>query len=168
MTISEWVEHITGTHHALLKRELPRLRIDLDAAAQGRREPAWAVLAENFRNLKHELEIHLSKEEMMVFPSFRHLEECRVLGQAPDLKRYDIRESLNQMEYEHDATKDFIRGMEGAMVDITDDCRGGALFERMRALCRDLEEHIEKEERGLFPEARFIYSELTKSILREE
>ena len=169
MTISEWIENIVTTHHAFLKEELPRLRILLEKeTGKHEQDSSWNLLIKNFLGLKHELEIHLAKEEMMVFPSFRHLEECSAAGTLPDLKRYDIRESLSQMQYEHDATHDYLEVISKAAADARLKTEHRDLFERLQRLKKDLEEHIEKEEKSLFPAAQFLYAELTQNLLREE
>ena len=54
-------EHILGTHHALLHRELPRLDAALSAAPRSLRAP--------FGHLKSLLDDHLMKEERILFPA---------------------------------------------------------------------------------------------------
>lgn len=169
MKASEWIEQIVRTHHAYLRSELPALSSLIDVFyKRAPEEPERGRLRKTFQDLKAELQTHILKEESMLFPSIRHLEECADRRERPDLRRHDIRESLEQAEYEHDATEEFLAELSRTMREIGYSEEYGSLFHRIEILARDLGEHIQKEETNLFPEARLLYSKATKGMLREE
>lgn len=57
--------YVLDTHHALLHRELPRLEVALVGASPRLRVP--------FGNLKRVMDLHLMKEEQILFPAIRNL-----------------------------------------------------------------------------------------------
>ena len=79
MTAGELADHIIVTHHVFLRRELPRL-FDLlgkVVAAHGPRHPELAKLCNTLTDLRQELESHMIKEERVLFPLVKQLEEAR-------------------------------------------------------------------------------------------
>src|ERR1051325_5649215 len=69
--LDELVKHIIETHHAYLKLDLPVLqaRMEKVVAVHGPRDPErLPQLAEVFSGLRAELEMHLYKEEAILFP----------------------------------------------------------------------------------------------------
>jgi regulator of cell morphogenesis and NO signaling len=169
MNASEWIDDIVKTHHAYLKKELPELAELIQAPREKiGKEIEWEHLAKAFLDLKQELQTHILKEEVMLFPSILHIEAAVRANEKPDLKRHDIRESLEQAEYEHDATEQFLEDIFDAVSKIGRRPENKALFERLENLRKDLEEHIHKEENGFFPEARCLYAKATEGMLREE
>lgn len=168
-TISELIEEIVSTHHAYVRKALSLILHELDGLSKTHRDDTdWQRLHEDFMALRNELEIHLAKEEAMVFPSFKHLEACEKGEAVLDLKKHDIRESLNQMEYEHDATAEYLDAIETDMSQIGPSSENQNLFGQLKALQADLTEHIKKEEYLLFPAARSVYYTLTQNLMREE
>ena len=79
MSAGELADHIIATHHVFLRRELPRL-FDLlgkVVAAHGARHPELAKLSNTLTDLRQELESHMMKEERVLFPLVKQLEEAR-------------------------------------------------------------------------------------------
>lgn len=169
MSIQEWIEQIIGVHHAYLRRELPSLSIlfrSLEGKSNDRE--GWEELYHLFMELRFELERHILKEEGMLFPSILHIEKSVKEGTSPDLSRYDLREPMDQAEYEHGTTEDYLSRMTQLMERLSLKRDFPELFRRLEELKKDLEEHIRKEEEGLFPEAKFLYAKATEGMLREE
>ena len=75
MGITQLVDHIEATHHALLWEELPRLSALLEKIqnVHGERHPELARIRERYEQLRNELEPHLREEEQTVFPLVRCL-----------------------------------------------------------------------------------------------
>ncbi len=169
MNAAEWIETIKNTHHAYLRKELPGIAKAVNTQLeQSGGDPEWQKLAKAFFDLKHELETHILKEEVMLFVSILHIEASVASHTKPDLKHHDIRESLEQAEYEHDATRQFLETIDSAISKIKKNSDNQILFDQLEHLKKDLEEHIHKEEQGLFPEAKFLYAKATEGMLREE
>ena len=69
--LDEIVKHIVGTHHEYLKLELPALgnRMDKVLAVHGSKDQqTLSQLADVFGALRAEMEMHMHKEELMLFP----------------------------------------------------------------------------------------------------
>ena len=73
-TLRELIRHILTTHHDYLKSELPRLSALLEKVQQAHGENHGEMLtplARVYGALREELEAHLMKEEMVLFPADR-------------------------------------------------------------------------------------------------
>ncbi len=131
--LSALAQQILDTHHALLKRELPRLEA---AFRQG--DPA---LRRPFERLCRTLEAHLQKEEQILFPAILalcargELSGCGVLG------------PIRQMEHEHEE----IRAIEAELRQAA--ALAGPLEADLVALLDDLAQHARTEDEALFPAA---------------
>src|SRR5262249_42018486 len=69
--LEELVSHIVSTHHAYLREELPVLgtRMDKVLSVHGARHPQiFPRMAEVFAAFRSELEMHMRKEEKILFP----------------------------------------------------------------------------------------------------
>src|SRR5690606_28213437 len=76
MGLAELADHIVATHHAYLRRELPRLDFMTQkvAAVHADHEPRLIDIREIFLACRDELEQHTLKEEAVLFPMIRELE----------------------------------------------------------------------------------------------
>lgn len=124
---------ILDTHHALLKRELPRLEAAFKDAPLGLRQP--------FERLCRTMESHLMKEEQILFPAIFELCER---GEMVGCGLYG---PIRQMEHEHQEIRAIEAELRGAAR------HAGALERDLVALLDDLAEHARKEDEELFPAA---------------
>jgi regulator of cell morphogenesis and NO signaling len=159
--LGELVKHIVATHHEYLKLELPALgdRLDKVHSVHGVRDPETLDrMVEVFASLRAELELHLHKEEAILFPFLEQYGDAEVQGQPmPPVPFGTIRAPITMMEREHESAG-------GALVEIralTKDYRlppyacstFRALYEGLQALEADLHAHIHLENNILFPRA---------------
>ncbi len=152
--LSHLIAHIVSHHHAYLKSELPRIAdlfIKVVRAHSGR-EPALIEVSEIFSILKEELDAHLMKEEMILFPTIARLEVGSSSG-AP----CSIEHPIARMKYEHESAGRALTQMRHLTRDyyIPDEACGAyrALFATLAELESDLHEHIHLENNILFPRA---------------
>lgn len=155
------IDHILATHHLYLKSELPRLTFLLDkvlAAHGGNHADSLVPLNATFGALRAELEAHLMKEEMVLFPMIRGLAAARQAGRpAPAAHCGSVNNPIRVMEHEHDNAGEAV----AAMRRITGDyalpagaCNTyAALFHGLAELEADLHRHIHLENNILFPRA---------------
>jgi regulator of cell morphogenesis and NO signaling len=75
--LTELCDHIEQTHHAYLRQELPRLTeiIGKVVNAHGESHSELRKLQHVFAELRAELEPHMFKEEQVLFPAIRQLEQ---------------------------------------------------------------------------------------------
>lgn len=141
------INHILETHHLYLKREMPRLHflIGRVLAAHGANHGQVLLpLGETFDALQQELESHMAKEEMILFPAIRN--GYRAIDQP-----------VRVMEHEHDSAGRALAAMRRMTSDYTlppEACNSyAALFHGLKELEADLHRHIHLENNILFPRA---------------
>jgi regulator of cell morphogenesis and NO signaling len=145
---SALAEYIVATHHRFLRRELPRLHALLDAAVrtEGRGHPELRKLDEVFAELHREIDEHLRKEEEILFPAIRSIDQ----GEMPPL-----RGPLIVMLEEHYHAGDALRKMrcltDGYAAPLGASRSLRTLLKGLEALEFDLALHIHKENNVLFP-----------------
>ena len=160
--LAELAQHIVGTHHEYLRRELPALQARLDKVYRvynQRYGPTLLGLPEVFAGLRAELEMHMRKEEMILFPAVVAYESAVQSGQALPVTPFGtVANPIHMMEAEHESagqalaeirriTSDF-QLPEYACVTYR------ALMSGLDELERDLHMHIHLENNILFPRAQ--------------
>lgn len=166
MTLTELADHIEATHHAYLKEELPRLDFMTDKVARvhGEHEPRLAQTRQAFLALKAELEPHMMKEERILFPIIRQLEQA----DGPlQFHCGSVANPIRQMEHEHDQAG----GALGVLSESTDRytppewaCNTyRAMLDSLARLEADMHQHVHKENNVLFPKAIQLEAEVQKT-----
>ncbi|HOE97178.1 MAG TPA: iron-sulfur cluster repair di-iron protein [Candidatus Sumerlaeota bacterium] len=157
MTLAELCDHIEQTHHALLRRELPRLAAMIEKVlnAHGQSYPWIQALQQVFHGLADELFSHMMKEEQILFPLVRKL-EAGDPSAAPMIAAEHG--PIHCMEAEHDSAGDALARMSELTVVYTPP-QGAcntfrAMLDGLRELELDLHQHIHKENNILFPRAQ--------------
>lgn len=159
---TELTDHIEQTHHVFMKEQLPRLVGLLDKVIQAHGERHGEMLERlkhNYTALKTDIELHLAKEEQILFPLIRQMEAfSQGRGPAPEVHCGSIDNPISQMEHEHDVAGQCLAEMRRITSDYSlpgDACPSfAALFDGLDALEKDLHEHIHLENNILFPKAQ--------------
>lgn len=160
--LHEVVEHVLTTHHVYLRQVLPRLDALFEKvlAAHGDRhgETVLEPLRRVFRGLRDEISAHLQKEEMVLFPLIRSLEEYRSGGRETwENHCGSMEHPIRQMTLEHDNAGNALaemRRISGSYRLPADACPTfAALYEGLQNLEEDLHQHIHLENNILFPRA---------------
>lgn len=133
--LSPEIDDILATHHALLRREIPRL------SAAWKEIGASKALTEPWAQLLAVLLPHMDKEEVILFPMIRALDE----GEAPLGCGVDA--PIKQMDYEHDC----INTLEGCLRNAS--VLAGPYEGALLAMLDDLAVHARRESDDLFPRA---------------
>ncbi|MFO0909225.1 MAG: iron-sulfur cluster repair di-iron protein [Isosphaeraceae bacterium] len=157
------IDHIVTTHHAYLARELPRLSMLIDRVteAHGARHPELGELRRVFRSLHRELVDHMMKEECILFPLVKCLEEA---DRPIQVFCGTLANPIRIMEHEHESAGEAL----GRIKTLTDGYRVPAdgcssfkaLLEGLQVLEFDLHRHIHKENNVLFPMAADLEARL--------
>ena len=158
VTAGELIDHILDKHHAYLRAELPRLETMLTKviAVHGERHPeSLRPLAPIYRGLKTELEQHMWKEEGILFPLIKQMEQARANGELPP--RLPVGGPIQVMEMEHEAAGSALRQLRQITSDYRppeDACNTyRALLDGLKTMESDLHQHIHLENNILFPKA---------------
>lgn len=156
VSLTELCDHIEQTHHAYLKEELPRLTELLVKVvdAHGESHPELATVKEVFASLKAELEPHMFKEEQVLFPAIRQLEQS---ADDPSFPFGTVANPIRMMEQEHDDAGYALSRLHTLTRDYQvpeDACNTyRAMLAGLRQLERDMHRHVHKENSVLFPRA---------------
>lgn len=169
-TLIEMCDSIVATHHEYLKRELPRLTqlVDKVASVHGSHHEWLNSLKASYDQLRDELNPHMFKEEQILFPAIRTIEQS---GQVPAFPFGSVHNPIRMMEHEHDVAGQALRDIRSASSDFTLP-EGGcntfrAMLDGLRELEADLHQHIHKENNILFPRASRLAAELSGSSASE-
>lgn len=159
------VDHIEQVHHRYLREELPRLEALAAKVAEvhGERHPELAKVRVFVRAVRDDLEPHLAKEEMVLFPMLRTLAHA---DRPPSFHCGSLANPIARMEHEHDVTGELLaelRRLTGGYGVPDDACASyRALYEGLRDLEHDTHLHIHKENDVLFPAALSRQDELAE------
>jgi len=153
------MEHIVGRHHGFLRKELPSMERAIGKAVEVRAGPnptALVSLERTFRFFKRELELHLRKEEEVLFPLIRRLEVAVTTGaRLPKFPFGSIANPIGIMEEDHDVENRQLEKMLGLTGNYSGPqeaaiiCR--LVFERLQRMDADMRIHVHLENDILFP-----------------
>lgn len=155
--LAELVDHIEATHHAYLHQELPRLEALATkvAGVHGERHPELAQVLDLTRALRADLDPHLRKEEMVLFPMIRQLAAAEPGAPAPAFHCGSAANPISVMLAEHDRTGELLDELRTASGDYgvpADGCASyRALYDGLAAVEADTHLHVHKENNVLFP-----------------
>ena len=149
LSVRELIEHIVSTHHAYLRREVPRLEQLTQKIAKGHGDddPRLVEVEKVFHTLVLELMPHQDTEENEVFPL--------LTDGADDSHAADVSARVAELEAEHE----LVGGLLARIRELTDGyeppewaCNTTrAMFHGLAELEADVHRHIHKENHILFP-----------------
>jgi regulator of cell morphogenesis and NO signaling len=159
--LRDLIHHIVSTHHEYLKLELPRIaqRLAKVMRVYGEQDAeTLAALPVVFGGLKAELEEHMHKEEVILFPCVSRYEAAvQAGGSVPPLPFGSVANPIRMMEHEHGNAGEALRKLRASTRDYTVPAHAcityRALIEGLRELEQDLHRHIHLENNILFPRA---------------
>jgi regulator of cell morphogenesis and NO signaling len=152
--------HIITTHHAYVKRELPRLAILAEKVVRrhGDTQSELPAIQTMLAQLDEELTQHLAKEELILFPYVAKLE--RALAEGGPLPHGcfgTVANPISMMTAEHDAAGELmaeIRQLSRQFTTPAGACPTyHAFYDGLREFEQDLHQHIHLENNILFPRA---------------
>ena len=167
MGLGELADHIAGTHHDYLRKELPRIAslTRKVVAVHGNDEPRLRRIHELFFELQAEMTEHMFKEERILFPMIKQIETAE---SVPDFHCGTLANPIRQMEHEHESAGDALKQLRELSDDYTPPewaCNTfRALYEALAGLEMDMHQHVHKENNVLFPKALRRETELNRSI----
>jgi regulator of cell morphogenesis and NO signaling len=122
--------------------------------AHGEARPELSKVQHEFAALRSELEPHMFKEEQVLFPAIRWLEQSET---QPAFPFGTVANPIRMMEHEHDTAGNVLARIRELTCDYrapADACNTyRAALDGLRELEIDLHQHIHKENSILFPKA---------------
>jgi regulator of cell morphogenesis and NO signaling len=172
MSLTQLCEYIVQTHHAYVKNEMPQIYAYLHkvASKHGDRHPELYKIFQTFAAVKEEMEGHMKKEELILFPRIKELEKLAnsETGQF-QLNIGYLQSPINVMEHEHDHAGTQLNEIRILTNDYTppqDACTTYRLsFAALQAFELDLHQHVHLENNILFPKAIEEFKRLEISIM---
>jgi regulator of cell morphogenesis and NO signaling len=160
-SLTALVDHILDTHHRYLYDAIPRLhQIVLKViSVHGESHPeSLPPLGKVFEALEGELDVHMFKEERVLFPWLKEMESVQKTGVPPtEVLCGSVNNPIRVMRHEHDNAGHALAEMRRLTDDYTlpeDACNTyRALFQGLVELEGDLHQHIHLENNILFPRA---------------
>ena len=144
-------DQIEARHHSFMRENLPLISELLDAVmhAHGVNHPELFQLHKAYSSLRGDIEQHLIKEEILLFPYYHS-----AAGSLDQAAKEKIQAVIAELRSEHEAAGGLLRQMRQVTSDYTlpsDACSTyERLFKKLTALEEDLFQHIHLENNILF------------------
>jgi regulator of cell morphogenesis and NO signaling len=159
-SLTELIEHIIAKHHVYTKEEMTRLTALMAkvCAAHGARHPELLRASDLFQQLCADLQPHMFKEEMVLFPYIIGLEGAAQRGGGVMRPPFGtVNNPVRMMMSEHDTAGALLRELRAVSDDYRvpeDACLSyRTLYEALAVFEQDLHQHIHLENNLLFPRA---------------
>lgn len=152
--LTDLIAHILEEHHGFLRREVPRLQFLAEKVARvhGPNHPDLVRLHQVVEVFAAEINAHMPKEEMILFPRITEAEAGEAAGTGCGLAG-----PIRQMEHEHDGAGDCLaemRQLTNGFQPPMDACNTWrALYAGLADLESDMHRHVHEENNILFPRA---------------
>jgi regulator of cell morphogenesis and NO signaling len=164
--VNQWgleflIEYIVENHHRYCKATIPVISTQLTnlIATESDKYPFMKPVAMLFERTARELEQHLRKEEMILFPYIKTLASAAELGRRrPIMPFLTLDGPLKRMEQEHlESTQAFAK-IRALLSDYTVPQGASEAYRAavrgMQAFIYDAHQHVHLENNLLFPRAR--------------
>ena len=167
MTLTKLANYIVSKHHAYVKAEMPQIFAYLERVAMkhGDRHPEMRKVFEIFSAIKNELEEHLDKEELILFPRIEVAEEETSEKRTGNMDVFYVQHPIEIMEAEHEKAGQLIGEIRQLTDNYTppkDACTTYRLsFAALQAFESDLHQHVHLENNILFPKAIKLFQKAT-------
>lgn len=159
LSLTELTAYIESTHHQYVRRQLPLIHGYLlkIASKHGSRHPELHKILENFTAIQEEMELHMLKEEKVLFPRIREIENLSKWNTPLSVSSTFISAPVSMMEQEHEHAGSLmaeIRSLSNNYKAPADACTTYQLsFASLQAFEEDLHRHVHLENNLLFPSA---------------
>jgi regulator of cell morphogenesis and NO signaling len=154
------VDYIISRHHTYIRMTAPLIRQHLAAivARHGANHPELAAIAKQLGTLVDQLQLHLRKEEEVLFPYIKALAKALSGNAEPPPDMFGtVQNPIRMMETEHQQIGDglaAIRELSHSYAVPEDACTTYRLaFQELAAFENDLHAHVHLENNILFPKA---------------
>ena len=167
MDLTQLCDYILNTHHAYVKNEMPQIYAYLQkiSSKHGDRHPELYQIFQTFSAVKEEMEGHMKKEELILFPRIKELLKlANNENENLQLNITYLQSPITIMEQEHDHAGTLLNDIRIFSNDYTppqDACTTYSLsFAALQAFELDLHQHVHLENNILFPKAIDMFREL--------
>lgn len=156
--LGDLIDHLVGTHHKYTREATARVSPLLTTIVNvhGGHHPELSEIREVFTEMAERMACHMDREESVLFPFIRNIENGKKEGGAGVVEN-DVTSPINEMTHDHEWVGTALKSMRKASSNYLvppDGCASyRALYQAMDELERDLHQHIHLENNILFPRA---------------
>jgi len=161
------VDYIMNNHHQYVRKMIPIITLHADkvASVHGKNHPETIRIADLFLAVREELEMHMMKEERILFPQIKQMVLTKNANSEFFLPAFGtIQNPIRMMEHEHTSAGDAlyqIRDLSNNYSHPDDACNTfKALYSELKEFEEDLHKHIHLENNILFPKSIALEAEL--------
>jgi|CXWL01.1.fsa_nt_gi regulator of cell morphogenesis and NO signaling len=171
MSLNELVDYIVTTHHSYVKKEMPAILGYLQkvVSKHGDRHPEMIKVLALFTAVKEEMEHHMQKEELILFPRIKEIEQQLAAGSEIKISSTYLLSPINIMEQEHDHAGSMLAEIRRLINDYNppaDACTTYRLsYASLQAFELDLHQHVHLENNILFPKALQLFGSANQNSL---
>lgn len=155
------INHIIETYHDPLRLELSRILplAEKVARVHGKKHPEMVTVLETFARFKEELEVHMQKEELILFPSIAAAEIRKGIQK---FACGGIEGPIQVMMEEHESAGEMLctlRSLTNSYTPPEDACTSfKLLLASLAQLESEMHQHVHKENNILFPKAAELFT----------
>lgn len=155
--LEDLVDHIVSTYHQPLRQELARVALLSEKVARvhGDKHPEMTKVRDVFSHFRAQLELHMQKEEMILFPGIVSMEKTgspQIFGCGGGIEH-----PIEMMSQEHDEAGEALCTLRQLTHDYTppeDACSSfKVLLYSLAQIESEMHQHVHKENNILFPRA---------------
>jgi regulator of cell morphogenesis and NO signaling len=160
LTSSQLIDHIVHIHHAYIKKQAPAIQEQLQKLAirHGKKQDELPALYYAFAAVKSEINMHLRKEELVLFPYIKQLEQGKI-----ERRRW-VHLPVSMLVEEHEKIKSLLAYIRKSTNDYTPPVNASPIFYdcffALKAFEQDFYQHAHLESEFLFPGAISLYEAL--------
>lgn len=167
MELDELIDYIVNTHHTYVLKALPAIHTHTRkvAAVHGERHPEVIRIADRFAAVAGELQLHMMKEERILFPYIKSLVRSKQAKTAMPRPQFgSVENPIRMMEAEHQSAGNEmyeIRALSSSYSLPEDACTTFKVsFFELQQFELDLHNHVHLENNILFPKAVALEQEV--------
>ena len=166
-------DYIVNHHHAYVSESIPVLQEFTQKVARvhGASNPEVVSIADLFNEIALEMQQHMVKEERVLFPFVKEMEDADRSLQTPTPPMFGtVQNPIRVMEHEHDNAGSIMREIRKLSNDYTTPDHAcntyRVAYAKLEEFENDLHEHIHLENNILFPKATALEEKLlsTQSV----
>jgi regulator of cell morphogenesis and NO signaling len=160
MTAEQLISYILIHHHFYVKQNMPTILLHIKKVVEkhGDSFPYMRKVLQLFIAIKEEMELHMQKEEMVLFPRIKEIETLVVNKQQIKLASSYINGPINMMEMEHEHAGNTLYDIRQLTKNYTPPQQACTTFKVCMIELKEFEEnlhrHVHLENNLLFPLAQ--------------
>lgn len=160
-------DYIVNVHHEYVRRQVPNILAWSEKVARvhGTAHPETINIYEFFQAVAEELGAHMIKEEQVLFPFIRQMEQAASSGSEAAVPSFrTVANPIRMMEHEHETVGELLTEIDKISNNLTPPENACNTFRALYAALKEFEDdlflHIHLENNILFPKAEQLEREL--------